>query len=210
MQEPVGRVRLRVFHASPGTPPVEVTLDSSEVVGHLRYGQLSGYTELTPGRYRIRVFPAAAAQQGNELIDDRLERLGSRQDYTVAIVGEPQDLRVVLLNDTVAAFTPGRARVRVFHASPDAPALDVGLAGRPPLFEQVAFTEVTDFREVDAGYVNLELRRNAHPEVIASLPGYTLTGDHIYTLMVLGLVDDEPHITILPVVAPARECLAVR
>mgnify|MGYP000285877340 CR=1 FL=1 len=48
------------------------------------------------------------------------------------------------------------AQVRVVHNSPDAPAVDVAVAGGPVLFSNVAFPDATGFAEVDAGTYDLE------------------------------------------------------
>jgi len=48
----------------------------------------------------------------------------------------------------------GTARVRVIHASPDAPAVDVWVQGAPA-FTGVAFAEITAFAQLPAGTYNV-------------------------------------------------------
>ncbi len=50
----------------------------------------------------------------------------------------------------------GGARVRVVHASPDAPAVDVWVDGTR-VFENIAFEDITDFAEVPAGSYNVQV-----------------------------------------------------
>ncbi len=47
------------------------------------------------------------------------------------------------------------ARVRVVHASPDAPAVDVWVEGSVALSD-VSFKEITDYAELDAGTYNVQ------------------------------------------------------
>jgi hypothetical protein len=49
------------------------------------------------------------------------------------------------------------ARVRIGHCSPDAPAVDVRVAGGPTLFEAVGFREASDYAAVDAGDYDVEV-----------------------------------------------------
>ena len=49
------------------------------------------------------------------------------------------------------------ARVRIGHCSPDAPAVDVRVAGGPTLFEAIGFREASDYAAVDAGDHEIEV-----------------------------------------------------
>lgn len=204
------RSRVRALHASPGVPPVDVYIEGALTITGLAYGQLSDYAELRPGRHRLQVFPAGAHGQTSPLIDDRLEELQPGEDNTVLAVGERQDMRALLLHDNTLA--PGReeAKVRVVHASPDAPAIDVGITGNPRLFARVPFERATRFKVVEAGTVELEMRSTSSGERIVSLPEYPLVGGKIYTFVALGLLGGRPGFTIMPIVAALERCVPAR
>ncbi len=208
-QQAPDSARVRILHASPSTPTVDIQLDGSPAIAHLPYGQVSDYVELSADRHAMRAFATGSIDWRDLALDTHLAKLAPRQEYTVAVVGEPKALQAVVLHDSVQVPGLGRAHIRLLHASPDAPALDVVARGGRALFDLVSFTQVTPFRELDTGTYTLEVRRSHHPEVIARLTEYPLSGDHLYTLVALGLLDGQPALTIMPLVQAVRRCAAV-
>jgi hypothetical protein len=63
-----------------------------------------------------------------------------------------------ILTATGGTPTAGQAWVRFFHASPDAPAVDIAVAGGAVLFANVAFNQGTTYLPVPAGTYDLEAR----------------------------------------------------
>ena len=59
-----GQSALRVAHASPDAPPVDVLLDDQPVLNALAFGEVSGYNVLEPGSYQLQV---ATSEQGTIL-----------------------------------------------------------------------------------------------------------------------------------------------
>src|SRR5262245_26542737 len=58
----------------------------------------------------------------------------------------------------------GKARLRVVHASPDAPAVDIYARGvATPLIDDLAYGSVSDYVEVDAGTYTLQVRPAGQP-----------------------------------------------
>jgi len=64
-------------------------------------------------------------------------------------------LNAVALSDAPEG-NAGGARVRVLHASPDAPAVDVWVSGSK-VFSEIEFEESTSFVEVPAGIYNVQV-----------------------------------------------------
>lgn len=208
MQEPIAHPRVRILHASPGAPAVDVYVGEEQKVASLAYGQLSPYFTLLPERHRLRIFPAGDHSPGDVLVDDTLPRLRPALEYTIVALGEPQDLRATVFEDSTPQPMQGRerapaaelAKVRILHTSPDAPALDVGVTGNPDLFLQVGYGEATDFKEMEQGTYDVQLRRAGHDALVTTLPRYDITGGRRYTLVVLGLLDRPPALALMPVV----------
>ncbi len=217
MQESVVHPRVRVLHAAPSAPALDVFVGGSLHTPGLAYGQVSGYVSLRPDRHRLRLFPAGQHRPEDVLVDEGMERLKSGLEYTIVAVGELRDLRIVLVEDCTPLPVMGRggapapdvAKVRILHASPDAPALDVGVTGSPELFRQVGFTEVSPFRDVESGTYDIHARRAGHDAVVAILPRYAFVGGSRYTLVALGLVDGQPPIALMPVIDALVECPAI-
>jgi len=214
MQVSVVHPRVRALNASPDAPAMDVYIDDSLRFPNVAFGQITEYVSVWPERHQLRILPAGSHWPEETLVDEKLESLRSGLDYTVAIVGEAKDLRPLLIEDSTPLPVAGRerlpvatrAKVRFLHASPDAPALDVGVTGNPALFLQVAFTEVTPYRELESGTYDVHLRRAGHDTPVATLPHYSLAGGYRYTLVALGLVDGQPRFQIMPVVDAFEVC----
>mgnify|MGYP002684669816 CR=1 FL=1 len=58
MQVSVVHPRMRVLHASPNAPALDVYIDDSPRFPNLTFGQLSDYVSLWPERHRLTVSPA--------------------------------------------------------------------------------------------------------------------------------------------------------
>src|SRR4028119_1899495 len=87
-----------------------------------------------------------------------------------------------------AGAQSGNARVRVIHASPDAPAVDVFVDGTAAL-TNVAFRAISDYLEVPAGARNIQVAptgAGASAAVITANP--TLEAGKAYTVAAVGLV----------------------
>ena len=112
---------------------------------------------------------------------------------TVAATGlvEDSDLTPIVIDDDVAAPAPGNVLVRFIHTSPDAPAVDVQVAGGAPvLFDAVQFRDVEDFQSVTADTYDLEVALDSNGAVALSLPNTTLPDGAIITVFAVGLAGD--------------------
>ena len=119
-------------------------------------------------------------------------------DYTVVAVGEIADIEPLVLVDNNSAPAAGKAHVRFVHASPDAPAVDIGVTGGPVLFSNVPFKGVGDYLPVGAGTYDLEVRIAGTETVALSVPGLTLNEGTVYTVFATGLAGGEPSLTAVP------------
>ncbi|WP_256392590.1 DUF4397 domain-containing protein [Natronoarchaeum rubrum] len=178
---------LRVAHLSPDAPNVDVYVGGDPVLEDVPYRAVSEYLELAPGTYEVMI--TAAGDQDTVVFDDELEV--PEGNFTVAALGElaeeNQPFAPVVLEDDLS--DPGEmARVRLVHASPDAPAVDVTVAeSGDALFEDVAFGEAAA-AEVPAGSYTLEVRpatENNDGEVAATFDVELMAGT-VYSAFAVG------------------------
>ncbi|MBU0984572.1 MAG: DUF4397 domain-containing protein, partial [candidate division Zixibacteria bacterium] len=106
--------------------------------------------------------------------------------YSVFAVDSLSKITVLVTQDDLTPPAAGKAHVRFIHLSPDAPAVDVALAGGAAVFPNVAFTQYTAFTPLDAGTYNLEVRLAGQSAVVLPLPGITLENGKIYTVFAKG------------------------
>ncbi|MFN2224905.1 MAG: DUF4397 domain-containing protein, partial [Anaerolineae bacterium] len=139
--------RVRVVHASPDAPAVDVWVDGSVAFSNAPFKGITDYAELSPAAYQVQVTPTGATEP--VVIDANLD-LAAGTDYTVVAVGLLDNIEPLVLVDNNSAPAAGKAHVRFVHASPDAPAVDIAVAnGGPVLFSNVPFKGVGDYLPVD-------------------------------------------------------------
>ena len=98
----------------------------------------------------------------------------------------------------------GQAKLRVFHASPSAPAeVDVAVTDGPILVEALAYPEATGYLTVDAGTYPLEIRA-AGDEMAALTLEATLEAGQNYTAIAM----DDPEAEVPVQVIVATEAMA--
>lgn len=194
-----GKPRVRVLHASPDTQPVDIHVDGTPAIVGVAYGEVSPYEELPAGHHTADVYPMTAGAPAEPLLHAGIETHAG-EDYTLAVVGRTGHLEPILLLDSTSAPAGERAKVRLFHTSPDAPPLDLAVANRPPLFENVAYKDVTPFQEAAAEVVDLHFRPSGSATPLITLPDYTLGDGYLYTFVALGLLRGTPAFMIMPLV----------
>ena len=151
---PEGEARLRVVHASPDAPDVDVLLDDAEVLGDVPYLTASDYLDTPAGDQNLEVNAAGTA---TTLIDTDVS-LVDGTDYTVIASGLVEAIEPIVLQDDNSAPAAGTARVRAIHGAPGAPAVDIyvtapgaDLETTIPLLANVEFGDVADYIEAPAG-----------------------------------------------------------
>jgi len=182
--------RVRVIHNSPDAPPVDVWVNGAVAFSNLAFGEITAQAALPAGAYDIQVEPAGAGGAGPFVIDVADLPLAAGTDYTIIASGTLAEIFPAVLTDTnAAAPAAGNARVRFFHGSPDAPAVDIAVIGGPVVIAGAAFGDDASI-EVPAGTYDLEVRVAGTDINVLELRGLALAADTEYTAYASGLVAD--------------------
>jgi hypothetical protein len=187
---------VRVLHASPDAPDVDVLVDDEAALEDIGFKEITDYASLRSGRYNIKVVPAGASEPVVINADLRFRAL---RDYTVVALNNLEDIEAVVLEDN-RRVSYRYADVRFFHASPDAPAVDIAVQDKGPVvFSDIEFKEYTDYEELDEGTYNLEVRVAGTDTVALELPPIDLEAGKAYTVFAVGTLA-EGTLSALPVV----------
>jgi hypothetical protein len=124
------------LHASPDAPAVDVFAGSAKIVADLAFGGLSAPVQVPPGSYSLGFYAAssATAPTGTAAATESLPDLAAGERYLAIATGflAPKSgqpgFELLEKSDQFDLTDPTHARVRVVHSSPDAPAVDVGVA----------------------------------------------------------------------------------
>lgn len=178
---------VRVAHLSPDAPNVDVYVDNARVLEDVPFTAVSGYLRVPAKTQMIEVYVAGTTI--NPVINTTLTWLPN-QAYTVAATGlvGSNDLAPIVLVDDRSGDPNGNAHVRFVHTSPDAPAVNIRIAGGGPvLFENVSFREFADYIGVAAATYNLEVVLTSNGQVVLEIPGIELSSSTNYTVFAIGL-----------------------
>ena len=168
---PAGYVRATVVHAAPHAPAVDVyvtaptaDLATTPKLGRFAFGEQLGPATIPQGTYRIRVTLPDNPQ--TVVFDSGSVTLDFSDDLLLAAVANtgPGASPITLLTarragsgELLDAATP--AQLRVIHASPDAPAVDV-IANNDcakPLLSNVPYTAFSDYLSVPPATYNVKV-----------------------------------------------------
>lgn len=182
----VQAANVRAVHASPDAPNVDILVNDGLAFGNVPFPVVSDYASLPGGTYNVKV----QAIGGGPVVIDADLTLDDGVDYTVAATDLLANITpVVFVDDNT--ISPGQARVRFLHLSPDAPAVDIALAGGGPnLFTDVAFQSSGGYITVAPGTYDLDVNVAMGGPTALSVPGLTLEADTVYTVYAVGLVGD--------------------
>jgi hypothetical protein len=187
---------VRVVHALPGAPPVDVFVDGVPAVPALGFGVNPPYATVPPGPHAISLVPQGGLPLAPLVAAELVFNPGVA--YTVVAiqaVGAPPVL--LTLPDEPANPLGGPAQVRFVHASPDTPPIDLALSGGPVLFGDIAFSQASPYLPVPAGTVDLEARLVDTPAVVLNIPAVVLAPGRAYTFMAIGLSRGAPPLGVL-------------
>lgn len=182
---------VRVLHASPDAPAVDIYLDDAAVsaLTNVPFATLSDYLDVPSGDHNLKVY--ATGTTTDPVIDVDVT-LAAGTAYTVAAT------------DAVAAITPqvlvddpspdcDTAQVRVVHFSADAPAVDIAPAGAAPdeaVIKNLAYPDASDYVALPGGTYDLEVRPAGETTVALDLPGVAVEDCMAYSVFAIGSAAD--------------------
>lgn len=122
-------VRVRVAHASPDAPAVDVYANDTLLVPNLALGQMTAHIPLPAGSYTLALRPAGSPAADAPVTFSEVTLDPSTPAVTVVAVGEVGDgtLTLQAFADQVAGIQPEQARLAVINAVPGA-TVDVTVA----------------------------------------------------------------------------------
>ena len=180
-----GASRVLFVHASPDAPAVDISVGKRSVARGLAFPNNTPYRYLRAGSRDVRVNVAGTTTT----VIAATVPFQARTSYSVFAVNTMAHIEPLLLTDDLTPPAAGRAHVRFVHLSPNAPAVDVAVAGGGPVvFGNKTFKDYTPFTPLPAGTYDLEVRLAGTSTVVLPLPGIKLEAGKIYTVFARGLV----------------------
>lgn len=180
--------RVRVMHASPDAPAVDVFVNGSAVLTDVPFFAYSDYLTLPDGTYQIAVAPAGQGTDFSVIVGDLTVEGGVAA--TLAAVDELDQIEAVLYDDDLSPVPAGLARVRIIHASPDAPPVDIKVAGTNNVVVAGAPFKGSAYVEVPAGTYAFDISPAGSADVVFTTPELRFEPGWIYTLVATGFLGE--------------------
>lgn len=184
---------IRVLHASPGTPAIDIYANGNLIFQNLAYNEISEYLPVGPGVMHIQVF--AAGEESNPLIDTELN-IPPSERITIAAIGTLPDISLLPILLSVQPAETLETLLRFTHLSPNAPRVDVTTTDGTVLVHDIGYTEVSNFETVASGTYSLQLRLANEEEVVLTSEPLEFIPGYAYTVYAVGLAGEEPPLEI--------------
>lgn len=190
--------QVRVIHASPDAPAVDIYVegDNTPIATNVAYGAATGFVTVPVGTYNVQLRQAGADSSTDPVYETGDVVVGADQVITAIAAGllssdDPADrFRVIGLFDSFATPGSGNAIVRVVHASPDAPTvdIDVGNDGTSEILDLQRFAATPEAGVDLPGGSPLSIGIVANSTVVTTLTTPPLSAGTEYYLIATGLV----------------------
>ena len=180
---------IRVFHASPNAPAVDVYVNGSLIVQNLAYKEVSQYLPVPAGTYNIRVYPSGTMI--NPVINTSIS-IPENSVFNVAAIGTLPNISLYPIPEPNVGENFGKPCVRFVHLSPNAPAVDITLADGTRVFDNVSYTGITHYVCVPAGTYTFNVNVAGTDNIALTVPNVRLDDNTYYTIYAVGLVGQSP------------------
>jgi hypothetical protein len=148
--------RAQVIHNSP-SPTVDVYLDDIRILDDFAFRRATPFV-LLPARepFTLSVAPGNSTSVNQAIYSLPIDRLETGKDYIImaaGVVGSSTRPFQLYINEDGRrrSASPVVVDLALFHGSPDAPAVDVQIAGGPVVFDDIAFGQFSEYLSAPVG-----------------------------------------------------------
>jgi hypothetical protein len=177
---------VRIVNAAPLSTSLDLFAGDLSLFEGVAFKSVTPYRAVDGHRYDFALRPAGMARA--KPLSTNTEGLDKGHYYTaIAMPGDDHSPNLRVVNDSVEAPAAGKARVRVIHAGVGAGKVDLRAAGAAdPLFDDVEYQAVTDYRDVSPVDGTIEVTSHAQAQpVMVSLRAHVEAG-RFYTIVIIG------------------------
>lgn len=183
---------VRVIHASPFVGTADVFLDGKKLLSSFAFGSVTDYASIPPGPHKVQIAlvgkgPGAAAINQTLTVAPGLA-------YTVAAIGATSaSLSLEVFVDS-NLITPGTAKLRVYHLSPNAGPISV-TAGGNTLVSNITYQQASKYLAIPAGSYTFNVDAT---QVNMTLPlSTTLATNMVRSIFAVGMFNGTPKLELV-------------
>jgi hypothetical protein len=184
---------------SPDAPAIDFSIKNTLFATTVNYSTTAGTIRYTLPYYTIE--PTAATKVAynftgrTDAVASLSKDMGDGQVFSTFLIDSFKRAKAVIVNDDLDEPTAGKVKLRFFHFSPNAPAVDVVVQGtNTKIFSNRSFNDqftnnsLESFIEVDPGNYVFLFNLASNGATAYTTTSQTLLPDRIYTLAARGFV----------------------
>jgi len=149
-----GNAQVRVMHASPDEPEVNVLVDNNTVASNLAYGAATGYITVSSGSHTLQIEPTGTT---STIVSTSLS-FASNSTSTILMANYASSLQTLVLTDNNTAPSTNDFEVRLVNAAPSLQPVDgyivpngTSITGMTPAVKALAFGSASSYVSLNAG-----------------------------------------------------------
>lgn len=192
-QQPKTNSFVRVLHASPDAPMVDIYANDNLIIKRISYKQFTPYFQLPVGRYNIKIYPSGT--NTNPVLNTEVN-IPANMILTIAAIGRLPNIELYAVSD-MATINPTKTLIRFIHLSPNTPNVDITLPNGIKIFENVGYKDATNYINVNPATYTIQARPTGMQNVVLTVPNIKLKPNRAYTIYAVGLIDDNPSLQVL-------------
>ncbi|QGU95733.1 DUF4397 domain-containing protein [Clostridium bovifaecis] len=185
---------VRLFHASPDAPAVDIYLGDQLVARNLSFKEFTQYLSVAPGTYNVRAFPTGVTT--NPVINTSLT-FKPNAILTVAAADRLKNIKLLPFEEPKLPSVPGKSYIRFVHLSPNTPAVDISLPNGNTLFRDISFREASNYIPVSQGTYTIQAAPTGTTNVVLNVPNIRIRPNRTLTFYAVGLSDGKPPLQVL-------------
>lgn len=173
---------VRVLHAVPKAPAVDIYIDNQLTIQGLSYKYVSKYLHLPAGKHTVDVYPEGTNE--SPIISKGIS-FKPNTPYTVAAIQNIDDINLHPLVDHPEVEND-QTKLRFVHFSPAAPAVDVATKDGEILFTAISYTGLSNYKKLPPGKYEIQVYRHGTNDLLLTVPNLQLKANQGYSMYVVG------------------------
>ena len=189
---------VRVIHASPDAPAVDVYTNGNLAFEALKFKVVSPYVPTRTGPVLMQVVPQGQTLLQGPVLISATVNLKAGKEYSMIALGKLAKLAPLVLEDDNVIGNPAKAKLRLVHLSPDSPAIDVVVTEQSDLklFSNTVYKSASNYIEVDPATYSFVIRPADTSVNKLDVRGLVLEASTVTTIYAFGLWSGTPKLSV--------------
>lgn len=172
---------VRGLHAVPGAGAVDIYLNGSPFFYDINFTNFTPYVYVPEGNYTVEVFEKDTKE--NPLVKDEI-KVTKGELITLSIIGNPDDMEVLLIKEDMEMASEGKSKVRFIHLVPNGREVNL-LLNQNLVASNIDYKDVTPYIEINPGLYDVEAELSENNQSIRRIR-VKINPDRIYSFYALG------------------------